>query len=515
MRKRLALLFGFLLLSIAAAPAASAQQNDRIALLIGNAAYPDADAPLKEPLTDARALGDEFKRLGYQVDIGENLKKEAMQHALDRFYGEIKSGSTALIFFSGFGIQVDRQSYLIPVDAQIWNEGDVRRDGFSLDKIIAEMNSRGARVKVAIVDASRRNPFERRFRSVSAGLAAVTAPIGTVVMSSVPPDTVVSEDSAPVFVPDLIKELKGADTNIEDVFNRTRMDVTRATKGQQVPWYASSLEQEYAFASPSEPAPAPETTAPTPAAPAPSASTPPAAPQSEPAASPTKPAPSPSKHVETSPDPEAVVRHDYVAAADEGTLQGWVDFLNKHPSGHYADLARKQRDKLLAKADKTPDKGGGPAAGQSNPSDLVGFYRRGQRYALNGDFTDAIDDFSEVIRRDPGHAGALNDRCWARAVIGDLSHAIKDCDEALRIAPDYMDALDSRGMVYLKLGKLEKAIADYDAALKIDPKHASSLYGRGIAKKRSGDADGGTADIDAAKAVQANIADEFAGYGIR
>ena len=73
---------------------------------------------------------------------------------------------------------------MIPVDAQIWTEPDVRRDGFSLETVLGEINNRGAGVKIALLDASRRNPFERRFRSFSAGLAPVIAPNGTLVMYS-------------------------------------------------------------------------------------------------------------------------------------------------------------------------------------------------------------------------------------------------------------------------------------------------------------------------------------------
>ena len=106
---------------------AAAQQNDtRVALLIGNAAYPDAEAPLKDPVNNVRALADELRQNGFDVDIGENLTKEAMRAAIDRFYGKIKPGSTALLFFSGYGIQSDRQTYIIPVNAQIWTEADVR-----------------------------------------------------------------------------------------------------------------------------------------------------------------------------------------------------------------------------------------------------------------------------------------------------------------------------------------------------------------------------------------------------
>ena len=166
----------------------SAQQSDtRVALLIGNAAYPDAEAPLRDPVNNVRSLADELRQTGFDVDIGENLTKEAMRAAIDRFYGKIKPGSTALLFFSGYGIQSDRQTYVIPVNAQIWTEADVRRDGYSLDILLVEMNKRGANVKIAILDASRRNPFERRFRAVAGGLAPVIVPKGTVVMYAAAP----------------------------------------------------------------------------------------------------------------------------------------------------------------------------------------------------------------------------------------------------------------------------------------------------------------------------------------
>src|SRR5262245_48345167 len=97
---------------------APAQQDARIALIIGNANYPDAESPLKHPVQDARAIADELKRNGFEVDVGENLTKEATQRAVERFYGKIKNGTSAVFFFSGYGIQTGRQTYLIPVNAQ-------------------------------------------------------------------------------------------------------------------------------------------------------------------------------------------------------------------------------------------------------------------------------------------------------------------------------------------------------------------------------------------------------------
>src|SRR3979409_188058 len=112
---------------------AADNRADRFALVIGNAKYPDAEAPPKEPINDAREVADELKRDGFSVEVGENLTGEAMRRAFDKLYGRIKPGSVVLVFFIGFGVQSSRQSYMIPVDAQIWTEADVRRDGVSLE----------------------------------------------------------------------------------------------------------------------------------------------------------------------------------------------------------------------------------------------------------------------------------------------------------------------------------------------------------------------------------------------
>src|ERR1700741_4034010 len=237
-----------LLLSVCSA-APSLAAGERFALVIGNAKYPDAEAPLREPINDARDVAEELKRDGFAVDIGENLTGEQMRRAFDRLYGKIKPGSVALVFFSGFGVQSGRQSYMIPVDAQIWTEADVRRDGFSLEMVLGEINSRGAGVKIALVDASRRNPFERRFRSFSAGLAPVIAPNGTLVMYSAALSSVVADNGGDqsLFVQELLKEIRVPDLMAEETLNRTRVGVTRASRQEQVPWISSSLAEDFSF----------------------------------------------------------------------------------------------------------------------------------------------------------------------------------------------------------------------------------------------------------------------------
>src|SRR5262245_302568 len=95
---------------IVVGPPGSAQQSDgsKIALLIGNAKYPDADGPLKQPVNDARAVADELRRNGFETDVAENLTKEAMQRAVERLYRKVKPGAAVVFFFSGYGIQTGR-----------------------------------------------------------------------------------------------------------------------------------------------------------------------------------------------------------------------------------------------------------------------------------------------------------------------------------------------------------------------------------------------------------------------
>lgn len=475
--------------------------GERYALVIGNAKYPDAEAPLKEPINDARDIAEELKRDGFNVDIGENLTGEQMRRAFDRLYGKIKPGSVALLFFSGFGVQSSRQSYMIPVDAQIWTEADVRRDGFSLETVLGEINSRGAGVKIALIDASRRNPFERRFRSFSAGLAPVIAPNGTLVMYSAALSSVVSDSGSDrsLFVKELLKEIRTPDLMAEETLNRTRVGVTRASRQEQVPWISSSLAEDFSFipsgsgprptSQPSTPmANAPPTT-PAPAPPAPPPPSPPvAAPAPPPPPSP--PPPAPPKPAEAAPAPPPPPPAPAPSKPAEGP--GPAPALADDPT--IKTLTAKLND---------------------NPDDAAALYRRGQVYASKGAYELAIKDFNNSLRLNPKDVEAFNNRCWARTVIGDLQAALKDCNEALRLRPNFVDALDSRGLVNLKSGQNKNAIADFDAALRINPRLTSSLYGRGLAKKRNGSISEGDLDINNAKAMDPNIVKEFAEYGVQ
>ncbi|MCI0599934.1 MAG: caspase family protein [Beijerinckiaceae bacterium] len=482
---------------------ASAQQADaenlgsRVALVIGNASYPNASPPLTQPVGNARRLYEELQRDGFQVEIGENLTKEDMRRYFGRLYDKIKPGTVALVFFSGYGIQSNKRSYMIPVDGRIYREDEVPHDGISVDKVLSEMNNKGASVKIAILDASLCSRYETNFRRACAGLAfPANPPGGTLIMYSAEPGSVVrsTANDRSVFVSELLKEMRVPGEPAETVFNRTRMGVVRATQGEQKPATLSSLHVDFAFG--------PQV-------------------MGKPEVPPIPPSPVPG--------PIAEERIDYEQAERLGTRKGWEDFITEHPSGTYAEEARER----LAKLDAPPDMDSKPAPEvvpspgakdldaiadldkqlQGKPGDADGIYARGTLHAKTGNFQRAISDFNEVLRLRPRDFEALNNRCWARAMAGELQIALKDCDAAIELQPGYADALDSRGFIKLKTGQPGGALADYDAALQIK-KQPSSLYGRGIAKKRTGDTVGGDSDIAAAKVMDPAIAAEFGRSGI-
>jgi tetratricopeptide (TPR) repeat protein len=225
------------------------ERGPRVALVIGNTNYADADPALKQPRKDARAVADELKHLGFDVEFAENLTKHGLREALEKFKKKIRPQSTALLFFSGFGIQANRQSFILPVDAQIWTEADIVRDGTNLDAILAEMNSQGAAVKLAVIDAARRNPYERRLRSAAAGLAPVNIGKDTLVIYSAGIGQVFNESAGEqsLFMTEFLKELRSPGISADEVFTRARIGVSRASDAEQVPWVASSLVESFYF----------------------------------------------------------------------------------------------------------------------------------------------------------------------------------------------------------------------------------------------------------------------------
>jgi uncharacterized caspase-like protein len=237
--------------SIAAIETGTEQRTSRLALVIGNGHYPDAGEPLNQPINDARSLTGALRQDGFGVDVVEDATRDDMVRAVDRLKAKIKPDSVVMLFFGGYGIQAGRESYMIPVDATIWKEVDVRRQGLSVESVLAEMKEQGAQAKLAIIDASRRNPYERRFRSFSHGLAPIQAPDNALILSSASPGKVADDAQSQnsLLVTELLASIAAPAASAESAFAQTRLAVSKATDGAQVPAVSSSLVNDVPFGS--------------------------------------------------------------------------------------------------------------------------------------------------------------------------------------------------------------------------------------------------------------------------
>ena len=217
----------------------------RVALVIGNGHYPDASAPLAQPINDARGLTAALRAKGFDVDVVEDATKDDMARAIVRLKAKIKPDTVAMLFFGGYGVQVGRESFMIPVDAAIWKEADVRRDGVSIEQVLDAMTEKGAKAKLVVVDASRRNPYERRFRSYSHGLAPISAPENALILTSATPGKVADDGKGQysVLVTELLNNLS-SQSGAATAFNKTRISISRASDGEQVPQVSSSLLED-------------------------------------------------------------------------------------------------------------------------------------------------------------------------------------------------------------------------------------------------------------------------------
>lgn len=216
----------------------------RLALVIGNSNYPDAESPLSQMTRDADTLASALRKDGFLVDVVDNATRADMIRAIDHLKARVHSNSIVLVYFGGYAIQSDGQNYLIPVDAKIWHERDVRREGLSLERLLSILKASGAQVRLLVIEASSRNPYERRFRAYSHGLAPIQTTKDTLVLSSAAPDHVVEDSDEPHSrLMTALLALMTSSRGIEGIFRGTRNEVAATTQGQQIPAVSSTLTE--------------------------------------------------------------------------------------------------------------------------------------------------------------------------------------------------------------------------------------------------------------------------------
>ncbi len=218
----------------------------RVALVIGNNEY--KEAPLRNPTHDAEDIANVLRGLGFIVQTKINADQREMDEAVREFVREIQNGDVGLFYFSGHGVQVRGENYLIPVGSPIESETDVRYRAVNAGLILGKMEESRNRTNIFILDACRNNPF-KGYRSLSKGLTMMDAPVGTFIAYATAPGSVAADgtDRNSPYAKHLMQAVKSKGVPIEQVFKQVLRSVEKETVGKQIPWISSSLREDFYF----------------------------------------------------------------------------------------------------------------------------------------------------------------------------------------------------------------------------------------------------------------------------
>jgi uncharacterized caspase-like protein len=305
--------------ALAAIPAAysvgswsQAEPATRLALVIGNSGY--RSAPLPNPVNDAKAVAATFISARVSVSSYFNLTRAEMLMRLEEFAVAAARETTREVYFyyAGHGVQLDWRNYLLPVDAEVANDAEVRARCVDLAAILTRLAPRKDRTFVLILDACRNDPFGSAYRPAQRGLSQFDAPPGSLLAYATSPGSVASDGAGSngLYTEHLVRELSVRGARIEDVFKKVRLNVRLASGGAQIPWETTSLESDvYLFED-------------------------------------GKPKLSPAeleKQLE-----EDIAAWDTIRNSRKA--EDWIDYLRRFPNGRFAEMAQGRLARLLSGA---------------------------------------------------------------------------------------------------------------------------------------------------------------------
>lgn len=222
-----------------------AAAEKRVALIVGMAAYKFV-TPLDNPGNDARLIADTLRALNFTL-IGDgpqlDLDKSSLEVVVQKFSQQMQGADVALFFYSGHGLQVRGENFLVPVNANPVREADIDFQLMDANLVLRQMELAGTKLNVVILDACRNNPFgERGIKSVSRGLARMVAPEGTVISYATQPGSVALDgyDGNSPYTKALARMVRRPGLNIFETFNEVGLAVMQATGNSQQPWLSSS-----------------------------------------------------------------------------------------------------------------------------------------------------------------------------------------------------------------------------------------------------------------------------------
>lgn len=229
----------------------SAQNQKKVALVIGNASYDKS--PLKNPINDAEDVSAKLESLGFTVLLAKDCKtKREMRLKIHEFCELADQSEAGVFYYSGHGIQLSKEgsNFLIPTNAEMLSETDVSDECIALDYILNRMNESNIKMKIAIIDACRDNPFRTWYRGGVKGLSTVIdAPSGTFIAFATSGNDVAADGvnrNSP-FTNAFLLALNTVDLEINNVFTEVKRLVKIDTNGTQRPWISNDLSEKFYF----------------------------------------------------------------------------------------------------------------------------------------------------------------------------------------------------------------------------------------------------------------------------
>jgi uncharacterized caspase-like protein len=231
--------------------ATAAQADRRVAFVVGNGAYKNV-AQLPNPPVDAKAMASALRNVGFDVVEGTNLTRDKMTERLLDFGKKAQGADVAVFFYAGHGIAISGSNYLLPVDADIKSEMDVKLGAAINIDLTLDQTMGDAKVKLVFLDACRDNPFAAKIKSNSAtrsvnvgsGLAEMKSGEGTLIAFATGPGQTAldgTEGGNSPFTRALLANITKPGVEIQQAMTSVRAQVNEETAKGQLPWGHTNL----------------------------------------------------------------------------------------------------------------------------------------------------------------------------------------------------------------------------------------------------------------------------------
>src|SRR5216684_3185513 len=229
----------------------AAKADRRVAFVVGNGAYKNV-AQLPNPPIDAKAMAASLRNVGFEVVEGTNLTRDKMTEKLLEFGKKTQGADVAVFFYAGHGIAVNGTNYLLPIDADIRSEMDVKLGAAINIDVTLDQTMNDAKVKLVFLDACRDNPFAAKIKSNSAtrsvsvqsGLAEMKSGEGTLIAFATGPGQTAldgKEGTNSPFTRALIAHIATPGVEIQQAMTEVRAQVNEETNKGQLPWGHTNL----------------------------------------------------------------------------------------------------------------------------------------------------------------------------------------------------------------------------------------------------------------------------------